>query len=753
MTDFIPQVASELNIAPWQVTATANLLAEEATVPFIARYRKEATGALDEVQVANVRDRLKALADLEQRRLAIVKSLTERELLTPELALSLEKAESLAELEDLYLPFKPKRRTRAMMALEKGLGPLAELILAQNPQDDPETLAAPFIDPEKSVPDALSALAGARDILAEKFNEDATARQNLRRLYETEGEVKSLVIKGQEEKGQNYSDYFDFQEPVRSIASHRYLAIRRGEAEGILSLSIQPDPERSLAILSDLFLLNDSPSGREVREAIRDSFKRLISPSLETDTRLAAKKKADLAATEIFSQNLGELLMEPPLGERAILAIDPGFRTGCKTVALGSDGRLLEYVAIQPHGSEAARAQAAAIVLALIQKHALTAIAIGNGTAGRETESFVRAIPNLPDIPVVLVNESGASIYSASEEARSEFPDLDLTFRGAVSIGRRLMDPLAELVKIDPKSIGVGQYQHDVDQTLLKSSLDDVVISCVNRVGVEANTASEKLLSYVSGLGPSLAKNIVKFRSTRGPFQSRDDFLLVPRLGPKAFEQCAGFLRISQSDQPLDKSAVHPESYWVVEHMAKDLAVTVPDLLERSSLRSKIKPQAYVSEKVGLPTLMDIMAELEKPGRDPRRVFRSFSFAQGLVKLEDLTPGLKIPGRVTNITAFGAFVDVGVHQDGLVHLSEMADQYVRTPSDVVRLGQEVEVTVLDVDINRRRLSLSLKTGSKAAERHLAGPNADKKDRPQNKPGPKKPARSPEPFNNPFAALK
>ncbi|MDR1577104.1 MAG: RNA-binding transcriptional accessory protein [Deltaproteobacteria bacterium] len=749
MTDFIPLVAQELGLAPWQVTATASLLAEEATVPFIARYRKEATGALDEVQVANVRDRLKTLADLEQRRQAITKSLVERDLLTEELTAKLAKAQTMTELEDIYLPFKPKRRTRAMMALERGLGPLAEAVLAQNPQDDPEQLASPFVDPEKGVADVLAALAGARDILAEKFNEDATARQSLRRLYENEALVKSVVLKGQAEKGQNYSDYFDFQEPVATIASHRYLAIRRGEAEGILSISIQPDANQAVAILNNLFLLNDSPTGRQVAEAIKDSFKRLISPSLETDTRLAAKKKADLAATEIFSLNLGELLMESPLGERAILAIDPGFRTGCKTVALAADGQLLEYVAIQPHASEAARREAAAVILALLQKHNLTAIAIGNGTAGRETESFVRSIPNLPDVPVVLVNESGASIYSASEEARQEFPDLDLTFRGAVSIGRRLMDPLAELVKIDPKSIGVGQYQHDVDQALLKNSLDDVVISCVNRVGVEANTASEKLLSYVSGLGPALAKNIVKFRSSRGPFQSRADFLLVPRLGPKAFEQCAGFLRISQSAQPLDKSAVHPESYWVVENMAKDLSVTVLDLLEHSSLRSKIKPQAYVSDRVGLPTLLDIVAELEKPGRDPRRIFRPFSFAQGLEKLEDLTPGLKIPGRVTNITAFGAFVDVGVHQDGLIHLSEMADHYVRTPSDVVRLGQEVEVTILDVDINRRRLSLSLKSEPRAKKADQRLPAQIRE-----KPGSPKPARTPPgPFNNPFAALK
>ncbi|MDR0549232.1 MAG: RNA-binding transcriptional accessory protein, partial [Deltaproteobacteria bacterium] len=696
MTDFIPLVATELGLASWQVAATANLLAEEATIPFIARYRKEVTGGLDEVQATSVRDRLKALAELEQRREAIVKSLAERELLTDELAKSLSAAATMAELEDLYLPFRPKRRTRALMAMERGLGPLAESLFAQDPNDDPLALAAPYVDLEKNVPDPQAALAGARDILAEKFSEDATARQNLRNLFEKEGLVKSLVAKGKEEAGQKYADYFDFQEPVATIASHRYLAIRRGEAEGILSLSIQPDPDKAVAILLELFHKNDSPAGNQVAEAIRDSWRRLISPSLETEIRLTAKKKADLAATAIFSQNLGELLMEPPLGEKAILAIDPGFRTGCKTVALGPDGRLLEYVAIQPHASEGARQEAAAKILGLVYTHNLTAIAIGNGTAGRETEAFVRSIENLPDIPIVMVNESGASIYSASEEARREFPDLDLTFRGAISIGRRLMDPLAELVKIDPKSIGVGQYQHDVDQALLKNSLDDVVVSCVNKVGVEANTASEKLLSYVSGLSPTLAKNFVKFRSEKGPFKSREDFRLVPRLGPKTFEQCAGFLRLNQSSQALDKSAVHPESYWVVEKMALDLEVAVLDLLERSSLRAKIKPQAYVSDRVGLPTLLDIMAELEKPGRDPRRVFRPFSFAKGLEKLEDLSPGLKIPGRITNVTAFGAFVDVGVHQDGLIHLSEMADHYVRTPTDVVRLGQEVMVTVLGV---------------------------------------------------------
>jgi uncharacterized protein len=729
------------------VTATAGLLSEEATVPFIARYRKEATGGLDEVQVAKIRDRLKALAELEQRRLAIIKSLSERDLLTAELESNLAKAETLATLEDIYLPFKPKRRTRALIAQEKGLGPLAALILEQNPNDDPMVLAEPFIDEEKGVADAFSAVAGARDILAEKFSEDPEARQSLRTLFETEGVVKSQVLKGKEEAGQNYSDYFDFSDKVATILSHRYLAIRRGEAEGILALSIVPDSERAVSILNKLFLKNDSLAGRQVAEAIKDSYKRLISPSLETEVRLSAKKKADLAATEIFSQNLGELLMEPPLGERPILAIDPGFRTGCKTVALGADGRLLEYVAIQPHTSEGARKEAGAKVLSLIKTHNLTAIAIGNGTAGRETEAFVRAIPNLPDIPIVLVNESGASIYSASEEARREFPDLDLTFRGAVSIGRRLMDPLAELVKIDPKSIGVGQYQHDVDQTLLKGSLDDVVVSCVNRVGVEANTASEKLLSYVSGLSPTLARNFVKFRSDHGPFQSRQDFLLVPRLGPKAFEQCAGFLRINQSSQILDRSAVHPETYWVVEKMAQDLRVGVTDLLEHSALRTKIKPQAYVSDLVGLPTLMDIMAELEKPGRDPRRVFRTFSFAQGLEKLEDLTPGLKIPGRITNITAFGAFVDVGVHHDGLVHLSEMADHYVRTPTDVVRLGQEVQVTVLGVDISRQRLSLSLRTLPKDKNAPVAS------GLPTGGPPNRKPSRPKGPFNNPFAALK
>jgi uncharacterized protein len=632
--------------------------------------------------------------------------------------------------------------------------------LAQLPKDDPLELAKPFIDPEKSVPDAQAALAGARDILAEKFSENVVARQSLRRLFETEGTVKSQIVKGREEAGQKYADYFEFHEPVASIASHRYLAIRRGEAEGYLTLSIQPDPEKALAILSELMVKNESPSGRQVAEAVKDSYKRLLAPSLETEIRLTAKKKADLAATAIFSLNLGELLMEAPLGERPILAIDPGFRTGCKAVALGPDGRLLEWTTIQPHASESARKEAAAQVMALIAAHGLTAIAIGNGTAGRETEAFVRAIPDLPDMPIVLVNESGASIYSASEEARREFPDLDLTFRGAVSIGRRLMDPLAELVKLDPKSIGVGQYQYDVDQNLLKASLDDVVVRCVNRVGVEANTASEKLLSYVSGLSPSLAKNFVKVRSDHGPFKCRQDFLLVPRLGPKAFEQCAGFLRLNQSSQALDRSSVHPESYWVVELMAKDLEVAVTDLLERSSLRAKIKPQAYVTDKVGLPTLMDIMAELEKPGRDPRRVFRPFSFAKGLEKLEDLSPGLRIPGRVTNITAFGAFVDVGVHQDGLVHLSEMADHYVRTPSDEVRLGQEVLVTVLGVDVNRRRLALSLKSGPKAtADLRTSGqaPSSTPNSNPNPNPNPRRANYEPPPpkthFNNPVAALK
>jgi uncharacterized protein len=753
MHNYVGLVAEELGLGTGQVEACAALLAQEATVPFIARYRKEATGGLDEVKVTSIRDRLEGLRELNERREAILKSLSERELLAPELKERLDEALSLSELEDIYLPYRPKRKTRASMARERGLEPLALRILEQRPEDSPLDLAREYLDPEKGLDEESAALSGARDILAELFCEDEAARKSLRELFSEKATVKSRVVLGQEEKGDKYRDYFDREEGAKSLPSHRYLALRRAEGEGVLALSVQPDPAEALSMMRGLFLKNDCPSALEVEAAIADSYKRLLSLQMETEARLALKKRADREAIAVFAENLHELLMAAPLGGKSLLAIDPGFRTGCKAAALSESGTLLEYRTVQPHASDSARESAGKALLEMIKAHKLEAVAIGDGTAGRETEAFVKGLENLPKIPVVLVSESGASIYSASEEARSEFPDLDLTIRGAISIGRRLMDPLAELVKIDPKSIGVGQYQHDVDQSLLKTSLDDVVVSCVNQVGVEANTASEKLLSYVSGLGPGLARNIVKFREQNGPFRSRKDFLRVPRLGPKAFEQCAGFLRIGKAENPLDESAVHPESYFVVERMAADLGATVSDLMKDAALRSKIKPVDYADEKIGLPTLEDIMEELAKPGRDPRKTFSAFAFAEGLSKLEDLKPGMRLPGKITNVTAFGAFVDVGVHTNGLVHLSELSDRFVKVATEAVRVGQEVTVTVLSADPARNRLSLSLKSRpgpAPSGDGHMPGQNG-----PGSRGGTKgmpKP-KAPEPFNNPFAALK
>lgn len=748
MNQHYDQIARELGVNIWQVEACAALLAEEATVPFIARYRKEATGTLDEVAVAAIRDRIAALAELDARRAAILKSLTERELLTDELQGRVRAAETLTALEDVYLPYRPKRRTRAIIARERGLAPLADQIWPQNPADDPAALAAAFVEADKEVPGVAEALAGARDILAERISEDAETREKMRRLFEDQGCLESRVLAGQEEAGAKFRDYFEWDEPIKSVPSHRLLAMRRGEAEGFLSLSIRPPEEAALSLLAGLCLKNESPAAAEVKAALTDSYKRLLSLSMETEIRLLSKKKADLLAIGVFASNLSELLLASPLGAKPMLAVDPGFRTGCKVVALSSEGGLLEYETIQPHTSESAREAAGRSLLKLVDKHRPAVVAVGNGTAGRETEAFIRALPGW-SLPVIMVNESGASVYSASEVARQEFPDLDLTIRGAVSIGRRLMDPLAELVKIDPKSIGVGQYQHDVSQADLRRGLDDVVVSCVNRVGVEANTASEELLAYVSGLGPSLARNIIKFRGQHGPFKTRLDFLRVPRLGPKAFEQSAGFLRLAGSANPLDRSAVHPESYPVVERMAADLSATVADLLAQPELRAKIRVSNYVTDKIGLPTLNDIMAELEKPGRDPRAEFKPFAFAEGLAKMEDLSPGMKLPGIVTNVTAFGAFVDVGVHQDGLVHISELADAFVKDPAAVVKVHQVVQATVLNVDLPRKRLALSLKSNPGQSGR----PSAPDQSGGPKRGGGAKPAPKPEPFNNPFARLK
>ena len=703
----IPKIAQELSLIPKQVQATADLLNEGATVPFIARYRKEATGSLDEVAITAVRDRLNQLVELDKRREAILKSLEERGQLTDELKEKILSAETMVVLEDIYLPYRPKRRTRATVAKEKGLEPLAQRLFTQEDMD-PLAEATAFVDPEKGVDSAEDALAGARDIIAEWVNEDQTARARVRDFYSSKAVFKSKVILEKEAEGIKYKDYFDWEEPVNRAPSHRILAMRRGEKEGFLTLRVLPPEDAALDILDSLFVKGEGPASQQVKMSVHDSYKRLLSPSMETEIRLATKKRADEEAIRVFVENFRQLLLAPPLSQKNVLAIDPGFRTGCKVVCLDRQGKLLHTETIYPLQSEKGAADAGSKIFELCERFHIEAIAVGNGTAGRETETFIRSLDLSINIQVVMVNESGASVYSASEVAREEFPDQDVTVRGAVSIGRRLTDPLAELVKIDPKSIGVGQYQHDVDQGALKSSLDDVVVSCVNGVGVEVNTASKQLLTYVSGLGPQLAKGIVEYRNEHGPFQSRDGLKQVPRLGPKAFEQAVGFLRIRDGENPLDRSAVHPESYPVVDAMARDLGCSVLDLMRDEKLRERIDLRQYVSEKVGLPTLNDILSELSKPGRDPREQFEAFRFAEGVEKMEDVKPGMKLPGIVTNVTAFGVFVDIGVHQDGLVHISELSNRFVKNPAEVVKVHQKVLVTVLDVDLERKRISLSMK---------------------------------------------
>ena len=707
---FLDRIATELKAPPTQVAATARLLAEGATVPFIARYRKEATGGLDEVAVTTIRDRLAQMVEVEQRRDAILKSLTERNLLTDGLKSSLTHADTLAALEDLFAPYRPKRRTRAMIAKEAGLEPLADQLFEHQATLDPLQAATAFVNAEKQVADVTAALAGARDILAERISDDAQARSRLRDLYWGSGVVRSRVITEKQAEGAKYKDYFDWSEPVAKVPSHRLLAMRRGEEEGFLFLRITPPEDEALNLLEPMFVkARGTPAGEQVRLAVVDSYKRLLGFSIEAELRLETKKRADTEAIRVFAENLRELLLAAPLGQKNVLALDPGFRTGCKTVVLDRQGQLRHHDVLYLTAAGAGQIREAADTLrALVTRFEIEAIAIGNGTASRETEQFVRALKLPASIPVVLVNESGASIYSASEVAREEFPDQDLTVRGSVSIGRRLMDPLAELVKLDPKSIGVGQYQHDVDESALRRGLDDVVISCVNRVGVELNTASKQLLSYVSGLGPSLAANIVSFRNENGPFKSRKELLKVPRLGPKAFEQCAGFLRVRSGEHPLDASAVHPERYGLVDTIARDLGCQVDDLLRDGAVRARIRPEKYVSEGVGLPTLKDILEELAKPGRDPRQQFEVFSFQEGVEKMEDLKPGMKLPGIVTNVTAFGAFVDIGVHQDGLVHISQLADRFVKDPAEVVKVAQKVFVTVTEVDLPRKRIALSMR---------------------------------------------
>ena len=701
------KVADELGVKLWQIRSIESLMAGGATVPFIARYRKEQTGSLDEVVITRVRDRLAQLAELEKRRETILKSLEERELLTDELQKAIVAAETMTALEDIYLPYRPRRRTRAAIAREKGLEPLAVLVLAQDKMTDPLQEALAFISEEKGVNSAEEALAGARDIIAELISEDADVRQSLRRLFTMQGLLQSTVAKGKEEEGAKYRDYFELSEPVTRMPGHRVLAAFRGEAEEFLRLSILPPEEKALSILSRHFVKGQNPASDQVIMAMEDSYKRLLSPSIETDIRLAVKVRADAEAIRVFGRNLHELLMSPPLGSKNVLAIDPGYRTGCKVVCLDSQGKLLHNTTIYPTLSARQAEEAGKVLRDIVQQFKIEAIAIGNGTAGRETETFVRGL-NLPGpVAVVMVNESGASIYSASEAARDEFPDYDITVRGAVSIGRRLMDPLAELVKIDPKSIGVGQYQYDVDQGKLKQSLDDVVMSCVNRVGVEVNTASKQILTYVSGIGPSLGENIIEYRNRNGPFKSRQELKKVSRLGPKAFEQAAGFLRIRDSKNPLDSSAIHPENYALVSRMAGDLNCSVGELMEKEELRRKITLENYVTETAGLPTLSDILQELNKPGRDPREQFEVFNFAAGINSIDQLKPGMKLPGIGTNVTNFGAFVDIGVHQDGLVHISKLADRFVKRPGDVVKIQQKVEVTVLEIDRQRKRIILSM----------------------------------------------
>jgi uncharacterized protein len=704
----ISKIASELSLKETQVLATMILLEDGSTVPFIARYRKEATGTLDEVAIAAIRDRVEQLTELDKRREAILKSLTELNKLTPELEKAVNATETLAQLEDLYLPYRPKRKTRATVAKDKGLEPLALALLEQGNQD-PDEMAQGFVSEEKQVGNAAEALAGARDIIAEMINENAEVRGKLREIFTVHGKISSKVIKGQEELGAKFKDYYEWEEPLATIPSHRLLAILRGRNEGFLLMKMTGVEEQALAAIRGLYLKNGgNKASEQVGLAIDDSFKRLLLLSLEVETVVQSKKKADEQAITVFAENLRELLLAAPLGPKRILALDPGFRTGCKVVCLDAQGKLLINHTIYPHPPQNEFEKAGKEITALVKKFEIQAIAIGNGTAGRETEEFARSL-NLA-IPIIVVNESGASIYSASDVAREEFPDFDITVRGAVSIGRRLLDPLAELVKIDPKSIGVGQYQHDVNQKLLKQSLDDVVMSCVNAVGVDVNTASKQILTYVSGLGPKLAESVVVYRNEHGAFHSREELKKVARLTGKAFEQAAAFLRIPNAVNPLDRSAVHPERYDLVTSMAGDLDCTVERLIQDKQLREKVDVRKYVSESVGLPTLNDILQELDKPGRDPRKQFEIFSFAEGINTMEDLKSDMLLPGIVTNVTAFGAFVDIGVHQDGLVHVSELSDTYVKDPKDVVKVSQQVKVKVLDVDLPRRRIALSMKTG-------------------------------------------
>ena len=703
----IKKIAEELQLPLRSVENTLSLLDEGCTIPFIARYRKERTGTLDEVQIAAISDLNEKLTELEKRKETIIKTISEQGKLTPELEKRIAECEDTETLEDIYLPYKPKRRTKAQVAREQGLEPLATIIMLGR-ETDPDGVAKRFIKGDvKTVADALK---GAQNIIAEIVSEDEKARQTVRRSFEREATITSKVIKDKKdtEEAAKYSDYFDWSEPLKRCPSHRMLAMRRGEAEGILRISISTDDGDCLFRLRRIRVRGNGRCAKLIEEAVDDSYKRLLQPSIENEFAARSKEKAEEEAIRVFAENLRQLLMSAPLGQKRVMGVDPGFRTGCKIVCLDAQGNLLHFEAIYPHPPIAKREQAAATIERLVELYGIEAMAIGNGTASRETAAFMKSLHFKHSVKQFVVSEDGASVYSASKTAREEFPDKDVTVRGAVSIGRRLMDPLAELVKIDPKSIGVGQYQHDVDQGKLKKSLDLTVESCVNSVGVNLNTASQHLLTYVSGLGPTLAKNIVDYRREHGAFTSRAQLKKVPRLGPMAYEQCAGFLRIPESDNPLDNSAVHPESYKIVEQMARDNGCTVRQLMTDASLREKIELRKYVSDTVGMPTLTDIMSELEKPGRDPRSQIEEFEFAAGINSIDDLRAGMTLPGIVTNITNFGAFVDVGVHQDGLVHISQLADRYVSDPNEVVKLHQHVRVKVTEVDKRRNRISLTMR---------------------------------------------
>jgi uncharacterized protein len=738
-TKHIALISSELGIPARSAENTMNLLAEGSTVPFISRYRKEVTGSLDEVQIGRIEDLQKRYKEIDERRAFIIKTITDQEKMTPELQDKLENTWVLTELEDIYLPYKPKRKTRATVAIEKGLEPLAKMLFEQQ-EGVPQTLAEQFLN--EQVASTEEALKGARDIMAEWINENAELRDKMRKLFTHTSVLTSKVIEGKEEEGNKYKDYFDFNEDFSKIPSHRVLAILRGEAEGFLYGTIAPNEEEAIEIMNKQFITTRNAAAEQIGKAITDSYKRLLRPSLENEFRALAKDRADQEAIEVFAENLRQLLLAAPLGPKAVIAIDPGYRTGCKVVALDNQGNMLDNDVIYPLEKNYKRDDAEALLKKWADRYDTSAIAVGNGTAGRETEEFVKKIDFGKKINVFMVNESGASVYSASEVAREEFPEFDVTVRGAVSIGRRLIDPLAELVKIDPKAIGVGQYQHDVNQSQLKQSLDRVVVSCVNNVGVNLNTASKHLLAYVSGLGPSLAENIVKFRKENGAFSNRLQLKKVSRLGEKAFEQCAGFLRIENGDNPLDNSAVHPERYKLIETMASKQNCTVQDLMAKEDLRKAINPKEYVSEEVGLLTLEDILKELDKPSRDPRDEIAIFEYAEGIKSMEDLKVGMTLPGVVTNITNFGAFVDVGVKQDGLVHISHLSNKYISNPNEAVKLNQKVTVTVLEVDPGRKRISLSMKTNEPAQQ--SGGQRRENRDR---RPEPAKKGGAPAPLND------